>query len=155
MGSLKFQPCSMLICRFSIPNLPFFYLVYRAWSHYQALAGGKHLQWLLSNKFYTLSPSEILDTIYPRNLPLLQSLGEKPSEHDSTPSHESNLRSQGPERMLLTQTTGRKLAEVLDIPELQVELERAIWQVETALQKQRDESAKAPAVESDSKRKKE
>jgi hypothetical protein len=57
--------------------------------------------------------------------------------------------------MLLTQTTGRKLAEVLDIPELQVELERAIWQVETTIQKQPNESAKAPAAESDPKREKE
>jgi hypothetical protein len=44
---------------------------------------------------------------------------------------------------LLTQESGRKLAQTLDIPELEVELERAIWQVETAIQKQSEGSEKS------------
>ncbi|KAI0396295.1 mitochondrial K+-H+ exchange-related-domain-containing protein [Xylariaceae sp. FL0594] len=131
-----------------IPNLPFFYLVYRAWSHYRALAGGKHLQWLLSNKFYTLSPAEKMDVIYHQQPPVLQSAGEKTDGHDPDASHPRD-----PERMLLTQSSGRKLAEALDIPELEVELERAIWQVETAIGKQRAEP-KASALESESEKKK-
>ncbi|KAI1736738.1 mitochondrial K+-H+ exchange-related-domain-containing protein [Xylaria scruposa] len=122
-----------------IPNLPFFYLAYRAWSHYRALAGGKHLQWLLSKNFYTLSPWESLDTVYPPNLS-----SSSPSKRESTSSPASSNSSdeslQAPERLLLTQESGRKLAQTLNIPELEVELERAIWQVETAIEKQSEAS---------------
>ncbi|KAI1356578.1 mitochondrial K+-H+ exchange-related-domain-containing protein [Xylaria sp. FL0043] len=127
-----------------IPNLPFFYLVYRAWSHYRALAGGKHLQWLLTNKFFTLSPSETMDAVFTRhlgssNLPGKSSHGESnPSDNSSPPQ----------ERLLLTQEAGRELAQALKVPELEVELERAIWQVETAMrkeEKERAESAKSPS----------
>ncbi|KAI0459361.1 mitochondrial K+-H+ exchange-related-domain-containing protein [Xylaria acuta] len=123
-----------------IPNLPFFYLAYRAWSHYRALAGGKHLQWLLSKRFYTLSPLETLDTVYPRHLPSSSPPKQEsahPSSHSSNKSDESL---QAPERLLLTQESGRKLAQTLNIPELEAELERAIWQVETAIQKQSEVS---------------
>ncbi|KAI1811541.1 mitochondrial K+-H+ exchange-related-domain-containing protein [Poronia punctata] len=119
-----------------IPNLPFFYLVYRAWSHYKALAGGKHLKWLISHDFFTLSPSEKLDAIYSRSIPSLQTLERKPNESDSTPRPENSAGSEEPERMLITQSTGHELSQALDIPELEIELERAIWQVETAIRKQ-------------------
>ena len=46
--------------------------------------------------------------------------------------------------MLLSQENGRELVKKLEIPELEIELERAIWQVETAIQKEREEKAKPP-----------
>ncbi|KAI0447956.1 mitochondrial K+-H+ exchange-related-domain-containing protein [Xylaria telfairii] len=119
-----------------IPNLPFFYLAYRAWSHYRALAGGKHLQWLLLKHFYTLSPSETLDTAYPRHLPSSNSSEKEPTGPGPDPSYGIDKGPQEQEKLLLTQESGRKLAQALDIPELRVELERAIWQVETAIRKQ-------------------
>ncbi|GAW20049.1 hypothetical protein ANO14919_095430 [Xylariales sp. No.14919] len=115
-----------------IPNLPFFYLVYRAWSHYRALAGGKHLQWLISNNFFTVSPSPTLDTIYPHH-PRSLSLPEESNQSDS---YQSDKGPSTQETLLLTQDSGRELARALKVPELQVELERAIWQVETAIRKQ-------------------
>ena len=39
----------------------------------------------------------------------------------------------GKERMLLTQKDVQTLAQTVDIPALQIEMERAIWQVEQAL----------------------
>ncbi|KAI0189329.1 mitochondrial K+-H+ exchange-related-domain-containing protein [Xylaria flabelliformis] len=123
-----------------IPNLPFFYLAYRAWSHYRALAGGKHLQWLLSKKFYTLSPWESLDTVYPRQLPSSSPSKRESTQSSSNSSSSSNESLQAPEKLLLTQESGRKLAQTLNIPELEVELERAIWQVETAIQRQSEVS---------------
>ncbi|KAJ2977758.1 hypothetical protein NUW58_g7710 [Xylaria curta] len=122
-----------------IPNLPFFYLVYRAWSHYRAHAGGKHLQWLLSKKFYTVSPWGALDTAYTHRLPS-SNPSEQESNHSDSASHQSDESSPPQERLLLTQEGGRKLAEALDIPELRVELERAIWQVETTMQRQNEAS---------------
>ncbi|KAI0508353.1 mitochondrial K+-H+ exchange-related-domain-containing protein [Xylaria bambusicola] len=121
-----------------IPNLPFFYLVYRAWSHYRAIAGGKHLQWLLTKGFFTTSPSQILDEIYSqqhRSTDLLE-------EPNGSGSQSSDSRLQSQERLLLSQERGRTLAQALKIPELGVELERAIWQVETAIRKQEQQGEK-------------
>ncbi|KAI1156778.1 mitochondrial K+-H+ exchange-related-domain-containing protein [Nemania diffusa] len=136
-----------------VPNLPFFYLAYRAWSHYRALAGGKHLQWLLSNNFFTVWPSEIMDTIYPRHLPSSNPPGQE-SDHsnsnaNSEDSHQSGESPIAQETLLLTQDSGRKLARALDIPGLEVELERAIWQVETAMRKQSQVSEKSSPSESE------
>ncbi|KAK7958190.1 hypothetical protein PG996_010369 [Apiospora saccharicola] len=120
-----------------IPNLPFFYLVYRAWSHYRALAGGKHIQFLLSSNVLALTPSPILAKIYPSVLPP-SSGGEKSAPHPST--SEKPL----PEKevMLLSQTNEQALAKALNVPELEVEVERAMWQVQHAIQKA-DEEEKA------------
>lgn len=41
------------------------------------------------------------------------------------------------EKMLLTQKNGQKLAQELDLPELEIELERAIWQVENAIREKK------------------
>lgn len=43
------------------------------------------------------------------------------------------------EVMLLSQENGRKMVQLLEVPELEVELERAIWQVETAMEKKNRE----------------
>lgn len=45
--------------------------------------------------------------------------------------------------MLLSQDHGRQLVKALEIPELEVELERAIWQVEAGIQKQKEEKSKS------------
>ena len=43
--------------------------------------------------------------------------------------------------MLLSQANGKIMTQALDLPQLEVELERAIWQVETAIKKQNEELA--------------
>lgn len=45
------------------------------------------------------------------------------------------------ETMLLCQANGKKMTQALDLPQLEVELERAIWQVEEAIKKQSAEEA--------------
>lgn len=47
-----------------VPNLPFFYVAYRAWSHYRAMQGASHLNLLLEQERLTLSPVSTLDNIY-------------------------------------------------------------------------------------------
>lgn len=42
--------------------------------------------------------------------------------------------------MLLTQENARRMTQELDLPALEVELERAIWQVENAIRKQNETS---------------
>lgn len=42
------------------------------------------------------------------------------------------------ERMLLSESSGQLFVEYLEVPELAVEVERAVWQVEKALRAQQD-----------------
>ncbi|KAI8956911.1 hypothetical protein F5Y11DRAFT_124759 [Daldinia sp. FL1419] len=132
-------------CRVRIPNLPFFYLAYRAWSHWRALAGGKHIQFLCERNLFSLSPSPILDTIYTPLLPNPSIPKEQIADADrASTSTTGSSQESAEERMLLSQENGRQLVKALEIPELEVELERAIWQVETAIEKERGEKSKPP-----------
>lgn len=47
-----------------VPNIPFFYVAFRAWSHYRAMEGSKHLKLLLDQDRINYTPSAILDEIY-------------------------------------------------------------------------------------------
>ncbi|KAF3064327.1 hypothetical protein GL218_02032 [Daldinia childiae] len=131
-----------------IPNLPFFYLVYRAWSHWRALAGGKHIQFLCEKNILSLSPSPVLDSIYTPLLPNPPTSKEQIADTDrASKSTTSSSQESVEERMLLSQENRRQLVKALEIPELEVELERAIWQVETAIQKEQEEKSKPPDTE--------
>jgi len=135
-----------------IPNLPFFYLCYRAWSHWRALAGGKHIQFLLQNNLLTLVPSPIVDEVYHDQKQPLPSTPEPTTTIKTGPDAEDFKTLNGPdgelpnpegETMLLSQPNGKKMTQALDLPALEVELERAIWQVETAVRKSNAEAAGA------------
>ncbi len=138
-----------------MPNLPFFYLVYRAWSHWRALAGGKHIQFLLQNRLLNLTPSPLLDAVYAQraNQPLAP-----PAEPNIRPiEDQTDAKPSGPpnpteDAMLLSQASGKEIAEGLGIPQLGVELERAIWQVETAINKQNTKGAENASAAGDSAR---
>lgn len=110
-----------------VPNLPFFYLVFRAWSHWRALSGSKHLEFLLEKKLITANPSKILDDLY--------STGKQSFDAGSGSSSDSE---QLEEKMLLHKSNGKRIAEALGIPELDVELDRAVWQVEKALKAEKE-----------------
>jgi len=130
----------------SIPNLPFFYLVYRAWSHWRALAGGKHIEFLVNNNLLTLTPSPILDAVYSEQKSLLPSTPEpttdsSPVNNPDPSSSPNGAQHPNGETMLLSQAEGKKMTQALDLPQLEVELERAIWQVETAIKKRSAEVA--------------
>ncbi|KAK0627818.1 mitochondrial K+-H+ exchange-related-domain-containing protein [Immersiella caudata] len=133
-----------------IPNLPFFYLCYRAWSHYRALAGGKHIQFLLQKNLLTLTPSPIVDAVYANQKQPLASTPQLTTTTKAGPDSEdfkifdpSNTEVPNPdgETMLLSQANGIKMTQALDLPQLEVELERAIWQVETAVKKSNEEAS--------------
>lgn len=125
-----------------IPNIPFFYLAWRAWSHWRALAGGRHIQFLVSNNLLSLAPSPVLDSIYPSLLPPSPtSLTTKPNKPETQqPSGDGKMQEED-EKMVLSQKNRKQLVKALDVPELEVELERAIWQVEEAIRKSREEQS--------------
>jgi hypothetical protein len=116
----------------SIPNLPFFYLAYRAWSHWRALAGGKHIQFLIQNKLLALSPSAVLGQVYALRSPASSAVLASPSHSEATGTSETTSEAED-EAILIHKETPRQIAEALDLPEVEPELERARWQVELAL----------------------
>ena len=131
-----------------VPNLPFFYLCYRAWSHWRAMAGGKHLQFLLRNNLLIPTPSPIVDAVYAEQK---EPLPSTPEPTTTGPGVEGLPTLPGPpnmtiphpegETMLLSQAKGKKMTQALDLPQLEVELERAIWQVQTAIEKSNAEAS--------------
>ncbi|OIW28425.1 hypothetical protein CONLIGDRAFT_714949 [Coniochaeta ligniaria NRRL 30616] len=137
-----------------VPNIPFFYLVYRAWSHWRAIQGGKHLQFLLKSDLLAPTPSPVLDAVYAAQEPPLES-SPKPTTTPETDMSENITPFPPPaidpphhpegETMLLTQAGAKRMTQELGLPALEVELERAIWQVETAIRKQKEASAKEDA----------
>ncbi|CCF41336.1 hypothetical protein CH063_11648 [Colletotrichum higginsianum] len=130
-----------------IPNLPFFYLVYRAWSHWRALEGGKHLRFLIDNKLLALSPSKLLNDIYTPLIP--ESTTQTPSKpalglNEPLQAKEENAKD---DAILLSQVNGQHIAKALEVPELGVEIERAIWQVNHAKQAKQEEATDNAADE--------
>ena len=79
------------------------------------------------------------------------SIGELDKEIDSIRSGSSvtSIPDEKEERMLLSKSSGQLFAEYLDVPELAVEVERAVWQVEKVLkarQKLRKEKTELDAA---------
>ncbi|KAJ3479725.1 hypothetical protein NLG97_g8248 [Lecanicillium saksenae] len=110
-----------------IPNLPFFYLVYRAFSNWRAIAGGKHIQWLIENKLLVPSPSKALDLVYAQS-PAIK-----------------NEAAEAKEEMLLTHSQIRTCTDALEVPELETELDRAVWQIEEEFKKDEQKQQEAAA----------
>lgn len=123
-----------------IPNIPFFYLVYRAWSHWRALSGSKHIEFLLDRQLINTQPSKILNELYSAgNQPFSKSASSIQQSSSSTASQASI----NEETMVLHKSDGKLIAQALEIPELEVELDRAVWQVETALKAEEELEGKA------------
>ena len=68
------------------------------------------------------------------------SIEELDKETDSIRSGSSinSVPDENEERMLLSKSSGRLVAEYLEVPELAVEIDRAVWQVEKALKTQQE-----------------
>ncbi len=106
--------------------------MFRAWSHWRALSGSKHIEFLLDNKLITNEPSQILDDVYSNAQYPFVGTAAASAKKSSTASVD------GEEIMLLHKSNGRRIAEALNIPELDIELDRAVWQVEKALSEKKE-----------------
>ncbi|KAI4106726.1 MAG: hypothetical protein LQ339_002917 [Xanthoria mediterranea] len=120
-----------------LPNIPFFYMVFRAWSHWRARSGSRHIDFLLDNRLLKFTTSSKLQLAYEAGgldvsmKQLDHDVGEF-REEDPKPISKPNAETDM-ERMLLTQSNGGLVSELLDVPELEEHLQRAIKQVEKAL----------------------
>ncbi|KAG7088216.1 hypothetical protein E1B28_012233 [Marasmius oreades] len=75
-----------------IPNLPFFFCAWRAWSHYRAYRASQYLSNLIEKQVIVPEPSDALDAIYrdcsPKPLASSHSsasVGQSPSTNDQEP----------------------------------------------------------------------
>ncbi|KAI0647664.1 mitochondrial K+-H+ exchange-related-domain-containing protein [Trametes meyenii] len=105
-----------------IPNFPFFFCVWRSWSHYRAYKASQYLEGFLEHGSIVPHSSSELDVIYakyaPLPLPGPSPSAEKPpppSEHAS--SHNGRAGSEQPPRLLLTKEAVPELVKVLQLPE--------------------------------------
>ncbi|EEH06232.1 conserved hypothetical protein [Histoplasma capsulatum G186AR] len=102
-----------------VPNIPFFYFVYRGWSHWRALSGSKHLCFLLDNNLVT-----------PRSLPALEKFYAHRLMINNSVPPEANSKANCPDEVILLEASdGRQLAQILGPHELAAEVERAVRQV--------------------------
>ena len=116
----------------------------------KARGGSKHLEFLIQKKIVRLSPSEILRTAY-MEAAIDTSIEKLDKEIDSfrPGSSVKSVPDEEEERMLLSKSSGQLLAGYIGVPELAVEVERAVWQVEKTLkarQELREEKAKLDAA---------
>ncbi|KAJ9666870.1 hypothetical protein H2201_003004 [Coniosporium apollinis] len=131
-----------------VPNIPFFYLAFRAYSHWKALSGSQHLQFLVENKLLKPTPSAALDEMYTAGLihPTREKSRAAPyptrEEGEQIAAMIEQQTNDGTEDvMLLKRWNGKLLAERFKLPDMEVEIERAVEQVEASI-KSREELLK-------------
>jgi hypothetical protein len=119
-------------------------LAFRAYSHWKALSGSRHLEFLVDKKLIIPQPSKILDELYSTgkmsfNTPPVSTTGKL-----STDSIDME------EKMVLHKSDGKRIAEALEMPELDMELDRAVWQVEKALKAKKEKEKREEKQKLDS-----
>lgn len=121
-------------------------MCFRAWSHYRALYGGKYLEHLLATNLVQTRPSETLDAMYTSGI-------LSPSEEQSEPATPTTEKSQhtveiaetsttadkASETMLMQSGSGELLAEAFELPEMEIEVDRAIVQIEKSIAKAKED----------------
>ncbi|KAJ5588490.1 hypothetical protein N7537_011168 [Penicillium hordei] len=113
-----------------VPNIPFFYLAYRGWSHWRALNGSRHLEFLVEKSLLNPISSPELEQLYAKRA----SQKIEGSTTETSYSEVAEDIEQSEDRVLLKMSDARKLATILDAPELALEAERAIIQVREQLE---------------------
>ncbi|KAL1856710.1 hypothetical protein Plec18167_002430 [Paecilomyces lecythidis] len=117
-----------------IPNIPFFYLAYRGWSHWRALSGSKHLEFLVEKDLLNPIPSPDIEHVYARAVATLDGKADLERKSSSTGSIEEI--EEKDEKILLNFSDGKELAKILNAPELAVEVERAVTQISKKLKQE-------------------
>ncbi|KKK20981.1 hypothetical protein P175DRAFT_0499332 [Aspergillus ochraceoroseus IBT 24754] len=108
-----------------VPNIPFFYLVYRGWSHWRALNGSRHLEFLVKQDLLNPISYPGLEKLYAKRV--LAVLAETDAE--DSPSEMVGDVEKSDDQILLHMEDAKKLASILDAPGLALEAERAIVQI--------------------------
>lgn len=87
---------------------------------------------LLDKKLLFPKPSSLLESLYGSGASGL-ALNSKSLAKENDPTRDTTEEQE--EAMILTAESAKTVAQSLEIPELEVELDRAIWQVEESMKK--------------------
>jgi hypothetical protein len=149
-----------------VPNLPFFYMCFRAYSHYRALYGGKLLARVLEGAgaganagkqaLVRAVPEGRLDAMYAGGLVHATREAMRAAEPVSEEDVERvsgvvtrQTEGEGEEEvMVLKKWNGKLLAEEFGLPEMEVEIERAVEQVEKSIDEAKQRRQKAELEQS-------
>jgi len=123
-----------------IPNLPFFYVLYRAWSHWKAYHGSKYIELLLKHSQPKPTSSWALDEAYTAGLMYptrqLSRAAPRPTELEADRVSDvvhKQTNNESEDVMVLQRWNGKLIAEQFDLPDMEVEIERAVEQVEKSI----------------------
>lgn len=116
-----------------IPNIPFFYVAFRCWSHWRALRGSDHLDFLLDHRILRFISTPEIENIYKTVAPNLQNSYQFITRNQVLSGEDSE------EHLLLTSGSHTVISKDLQVPELSAEVERAIMQVKTSIREQEEE----------------
>ena len=149
----------MLILKIRMPNIPFFWLVFRAWSHWRgnrfhlslsidtdttpALLGSKHVQHLIDHRLIIPAPTTLLDLIYSLSREEL-AIERTKAEIEAIMTKSKyfmKLSTDGREETVMTKSQGRILAQCLEMPELGPEVDRAVVQVKKTIDKDQEKES--------------
>ena len=109
-----------------------------------ALFGSKYLEHLINSNLIDLKPSSVLDRLYAAGLmhpDRARSRAAAPTQdlqEIMAKAIEVQTAGDTQEIMLLEKWNGKLLAEQFDLPEMEVEIERAVEQVEKSIKSQRE-----------------
>ncbi|KAI0755382.1 mitochondrial K+-H+ exchange-related-domain-containing protein [Daedaleopsis nitida] len=123
-----------------IPNFPFFFCVWRSWSHYRAYKASQYLEGFLRRGAIVPEASAALDAIYAKYAPPLLAKPERSSDPAFTTSHPSNTdppNSTSGAWLLLTKDAVPELVKALELPEestFAVDMYRALEQARMRLE---------------------
>jgi hypothetical protein len=141
-----------------VPNLPFFYMCFRAYSHYRALYGGKLLERVLRGASGAGGKQELVKAVSESRLDAMYAGGlvhvSRQAMRDAEPVSEEDVKrvsgvverqteGDGEEVMVLKKWNGKLLAEEFGLPEMEVEIERAVEQVEKSIDEAKQRRQKA------------
>lgn len=104
-----------------VPNVPGFYLLYRAWSNWKAYEGGKHLNYLLKNDQLTFKTQSTLDTYFEKLTETSNPSAPAASEDDC---------------MIIDEDHIDTIVSLVDAREMAPELHRAVRQVKKDILKE-------------------
>lgn len=105
-----------------------------------AWMGSQNLEFLLDKELIKPTPSTILREAYTQAVSSNTSMGQLQEAVERTNGERQDTESgePPPEQLLLSKTSGKIIADELEVPALEVEIERAIWQVERDMKTRED-----------------
>ena len=113
-----------------------------------ARGGSRHIDFLLKNNLVRTSPSTLLGLAYAvaRMENEVKNLSDEVNEAGVIASDKCIPNGVG-EKMLLSESSGQLIADSLDVPELAVEIKRAVWQEERSLRARQEYQEEKQEIE--------